>query len=132
MVFNATINNISAILWWSVLLVDETGVPGENHRPATSQWRTWSHNVVFNTHRPVGFELITLVVIGTDCTGSCKSNYHTIKESNKGIETTLYNIYYYYYYYHKFSQTDLYREITRVLKYDIGTKLWSWVYRWNT
>jgi hypothetical protein len=22
------------------------------------------------------FELITLVVIGTDCTGSCKSNYH--------------------------------------------------------
>jgi hypothetical protein len=25
-----------------------------------------------------GFELTTLVVIGTDCTGSCKSNYHTI------------------------------------------------------
>jgi hypothetical protein len=25
-----------------------------------------------------GFELIILVVIGTDCTGSCKSNYHTI------------------------------------------------------
>jgi hypothetical protein len=26
----------------------------------------------------VGFELTTLVVIGTDCLGSCKSNYHTI------------------------------------------------------
>ena len=25
-----------------------------------------------------GFELTTFVVIGTDCTGSCKSNYHTI------------------------------------------------------
>jgi hypothetical protein len=25
-----------------------------------------------------GFELTTLVVIGTDCTGSCKSNYHMI------------------------------------------------------
>jgi hypothetical protein len=25
-----------------------------------------------------GFELTTLVVIDTDCTGSCKSNYHTI------------------------------------------------------
>ena len=25
-----------------------------------------------------GFKLTTLVVIGTDCTGSCKSNYHTI------------------------------------------------------
>ena len=33
MVFNATLNNISAILWWSLLLVDETGVPGEKHRP---------------------------------------------------------------------------------------------------
>jgi hypothetical protein len=26
----------------------------------------------------MGFELTTLVVIGTNCTGSCKSNYHTI------------------------------------------------------
>ena len=24
-----------------------------------------------------GFELTTLVVLGTDCIGSCKSNYHT-------------------------------------------------------
>jgi hypothetical protein len=30
MVFNATFNNISAILWQSVLLVEETEVPGEN------------------------------------------------------------------------------------------------------
>jgi hypothetical protein len=30
-VFNATVNNISAISLWSVLLVEETGVPGENH-----------------------------------------------------------------------------------------------------
>jgi hypothetical protein len=32
-VFNATFNNISAISWRSVLLVEETGVSGENHRP---------------------------------------------------------------------------------------------------
>ena len=30
MVYNATFNNISAISWWSVLLVKETGFPGEN------------------------------------------------------------------------------------------------------
>jgi hypothetical protein len=30
-VFNATFNNISVISWWSILLVGETGVPGENH-----------------------------------------------------------------------------------------------------
>jgi hypothetical protein len=32
--FNATFNNISVRSWRSVLLVEETGVPGENHRPA--------------------------------------------------------------------------------------------------
>ena len=36
MVFNATFNNISIILWRSVLLVQETGGPGENHRPVAS------------------------------------------------------------------------------------------------
>jgi len=41
--FNAILNNISVILWWSVLLVDETGVPGENNRPAASHWQTLSH-----------------------------------------------------------------------------------------
>jgi hypothetical protein len=32
MVFNATFNNISDILWQSVLLVEETGVSSENHQ----------------------------------------------------------------------------------------------------
>jgi hypothetical protein len=31
MVFNATFNNISVKSWMSVLLVEETGVPRENH-----------------------------------------------------------------------------------------------------
>jgi hypothetical protein len=46
MVFNTTFNNISAISWLSVLLVEEIGVPGENHLPATSHWQTSSNNVV--------------------------------------------------------------------------------------
>jgi hypothetical protein len=36
MVFNATFNNISVISWWSLLLVMETGVPGEKQRPVVS------------------------------------------------------------------------------------------------
>jgi len=36
MVFNASLNNISAISWRAVLLVDDIGVPGENHRPVAS------------------------------------------------------------------------------------------------
>ena len=39
-VLNATFNNISVISWQSVLLVGETGVPGENHRPV---WLTYRH-----------------------------------------------------------------------------------------
>ena len=49
MVPNATFNNISVIWRRSVLLVEETGVPGENHRPATSHSQTLSHNVVSST-----------------------------------------------------------------------------------
>jgi hypothetical protein len=68
---NATFNNISVISWQSVLLMEETGVPGENHRIAASHLQTFSHNVVH-----LAFELTTSVVISTDCICSC--NYHTI------------------------------------------------------
>ena len=52
-VFNATFNNISVILWWLVLLVEEIGVPRENHWPVTSKWQTLSHtsNVASSTPR---------------------------------------------------------------------------------
>jgi hypothetical protein len=36
MVFNATFNNISVILWRLVLLMEETRRSGENHRPVAS------------------------------------------------------------------------------------------------
>ena len=35
-VSNSTFDNISVISWRSVLLVEDTGVPGENHRPVAS------------------------------------------------------------------------------------------------
>ena len=61
-------NNISAISWWSVLFVEETGGPGENHRPVASHWQTVVHFALIEirTHN-----------INTDCRVSCKSNYHT-------------------------------------------------------
>ena len=51
MVFIATLNNISAISWRLVLLVEETGVPEENHRTAAGHWQTLSHNIVSSTTR---------------------------------------------------------------------------------
>ena len=38
LVFNATFSNISTILWRPVLVVEEAGVPGGNHRPWGSNW----------------------------------------------------------------------------------------------
>jgi hypothetical protein len=39
-------NIISVISWQSVLLMEETEEPGENHWPVASHWQTLSHNVV--------------------------------------------------------------------------------------
>ena len=36
MVFNATFNTISVIVWRSIVLMEETGVPGKFHRPSAS------------------------------------------------------------------------------------------------
>jgi hypothetical protein len=47
MMFNATFNNISVISWRSVLLVEETGVPGENHRPVPSYWQIIENERLF-------------------------------------------------------------------------------------
>ena len=76
--FDVTFNNISVISWRSVLLVEESGVPGKNYRPAASHWQTLWHNIVSSIPRLSWIRLTTLVVIGTECICSCRSNYHTI------------------------------------------------------
>ena len=45
-VFNATFNNISAISWRSVLLMENNEVSGENHRPVARHWQTESPNPI--------------------------------------------------------------------------------------
>jgi hypothetical protein len=75
-VFNATYNNISVISGWSVLLVEETGGPGGNHRPVEVTDKLY--HIMLYTSPSTRFELTTSVVIGTDCIGSYKSNYHMI------------------------------------------------------
>jgi hypothetical protein len=44
---HSSLNIVSVISWRSVLLVKETGVPGENRRPVASHWQ---HNVVSSSH----------------------------------------------------------------------------------
>ena len=64
MVSIARFNNISDIRWRSVLLVEETGVPEENHRPVTDKL----YHILSRVHIAInGIRITTLVFIGTDC-----------------------------------------------------------------
>ena len=58
MVFNATFNTISVISWRLVLLVAETGVPGENHSIVTESIYIPGY---INTH-------ITVIIGDGSCT----------------------------------------------------------------
>ena len=62
--FNATFNSISVISWRLVLFDEETGIPGQNHRPPVCHWQTLSHCCIEHSSSWAGFELTTLVGIG--------------------------------------------------------------------
>ena len=59
MVFSDTFNNISVISWRSVLLVEETRVPEENHRPVEMK-----KNVSFDGDSLVVFYYLRVVAFG--------------------------------------------------------------------
>jgi hypothetical protein len=62
-----------------------SGISEENRWPATSHKQTLWQNVVSSTPR-AGSNSQLLGVIGTDCIGSCKSNYHTITTAPNSIK----------------------------------------------
>ena len=80
MVLNTTFNNISAISWRSVFLVEEKGGLGENHWPVASHWQTLSHNVVhlslggIRTHQwwyvPIAYAVVNPTIIQSQPRGS--------------------------------------------------------------
>ena len=85
MVLNATFNNISVISWGSVF------IGGGNRRKLPTCRTSLTSFITLcwieYTSARAGFELKILEVIGADCTGSCKFNFHTITTT-----TALYHI----------------------------------------
>jgi hypothetical protein len=70
-VFNATIFQLYRGLYWWTMQEKITDLP----QAADELY----HIMLYQIHLDrTGVELTTLVVIGTDCIGSCKSNYHMI------------------------------------------------------
>jgi homoserine acetyltransferase len=61
-------------------MMKETGAPRENHWPAENQWQTLSHEVVSPERE---LELTMLLVIGTDCMGSCGPAHNAYELSKK-------------------------------------------------
>ena len=89
MVLNATFNNISVISWWSVFTGGGNRSTQTNFTDKTTDLPQVTdklhHIMLYQAHLAcAGFELTTLVGIGTDCIGSFKSNYHM-------LTTTLYD-----------------------------------------
>ena len=86
--FNATFNNISVISWQSVLiLVEEIGVPEENHRTVASQSLTSSHKVGWATHLTIRGIQTNIIYISSLLNSSIKIT--KIKNENLNLVHTM-------------------------------------------
>lgn len=120
--FNVTSNNITVILWCSILFVEEIGVPRENCRlKVFSNFVTWSciaYTLIWRGNK----------ISGIDCTGKYKWSWN-IRSQLLWIPCILWiiNIYRPFQYFVSYIMTNSH---VRLVSY-IMNNILIWSYRWN-
>ena len=84
--FNATFNNIFVISWRSLLLMEYQEKAVDLPQVTDKLYHTEY------TYPWTAFEPTTLVLIGTDCMGCCKSRYNTMTTPPQGLDFVLYTM----------------------------------------